>query len=117
MAADMGPRATRSPALPGSAQCTRNLHTTKHATLRTLHAHAAIGIRAAPLRSPRASVHAAHGLARAPRCALPPISIHGVPFALTAPADGRARWNSVLRAPRLARLARGRAQPTYLQYI
>ncbi|KAJ6511113.1 hypothetical protein C8R45DRAFT_401662 [Mycena sanguinolenta] len=53
------------------------------------------------LRSPRASVHAAHGLARGPRCALllVPMSPHGVPFALTAPADGRARWNSVLRAP------------------
>ncbi|KAJ6492255.1 hypothetical protein C8R45DRAFT_1096278 [Mycena sanguinolenta] len=111
--------ATRFPALPGSAQCMCNLRTTQHATLRTLYAHAMMGIRAAPLRSPRASVHAAHGLARTPRCALllVPMSMHGVLFALTAPADERARWNNVLRAPGLARYARGRTQPTYSQYM
>ncbi|KAJ6460517.1 hypothetical protein C8R45DRAFT_1108930 [Mycena sanguinolenta] len=75
-----------------------NLRTTQHGTLRTLHAHATMGTRAAPLRSPRASVHAAHSLARVPRCALRlvPMSFHGVPFALTASADERARWNSML---------------------
>ncbi|KAJ6487014.1 hypothetical protein C8R45DRAFT_1098256 [Mycena sanguinolenta] len=35
---------------------------------------------------------------RAPRCALllVPMSMHGMPFTLTTPADGRVRWNSVL---------------------
>ncbi|KAJ6447630.1 hypothetical protein C8R45DRAFT_1136753 [Mycena sanguinolenta] len=48
---------------------------------------------------------------------LVPMSMHGVLFALTAPADERARWNNVLRAPGLARYARGRTQPTYSQYM